>query len=192
MKSDELSHKAEQFYLLCEAAKKTFGPYVRSDGRSIIIEVDEKGKRRTVSYPKYIMEQHLKRQLNPDTETVDHINRDHMDNSLDNLRVIDRKQHSADDTRRVKLVKFKCDMCGKETERSPRLMRDKNKKGSLGKFCGKSCSAKYSRLVQLGKKKKLPVQPFAESEYYRNIKNLAAIAENMLIKYAGLLLNIDD
>lgn len=186
---DQLIKQAEQFYLLSTAKeKKVYGPFYRKDKRAIVIIVNEDGSRRTVSFPKYIMEQHLGRPLDPNIETVDHINRDHSDNSIDNLRVIDRKQHSADDTRRVKLIDLECDQCHKKFQRSPRLMRDKNKKGSQGKFCSKSCSARYSREVQLGRAKPLPIQPFTQSEYYRNIKKLESLAEQMLVKYAGQLL----
>ena len=116
------------------------------------------------------MEQHLGRELDADEGTVDHINRNFNDNDINNLRVVPRAEHSRDDTRRVKLIKLKCSMCKKKFERSPRLLRDKSKKGNRGTFCSKKCSGRYSRQLQLGKIKKLPIQPFMESVYYRNKK----------------------
>ena len=64
----------EKFILYSKASdnKKVYGPYRKSDGRQIVIIKDINGTR-TVSFPKYIMEEHLGRELHPDKETVDHI-----------------------------------------------------------------------------------------------------------------------
>lgn len=147
---------------------KVFGPYRRkSDGREMVIVVDSQGNRRTTTYAKFLMEQHLGRQLHPDLETVDHLDGNLDNNDISNFRLVPRDQHSADDTRRVKNVKFNCSMCQKEFERSPRLVRDKSKKGATGIFCSRQCAGKYNRQVQLGLLDKLPVQPYIESEYYK-------------------------
>jgi hypothetical protein len=164
-------------------AGKVFGPYTRQDGRQIVIVRNDDNSCRTVSYPKYIMEQHMGRQLDPNKETVDHIDRDHSNNDINNLRIVPRSQHSKDDTRRVKLVEFDCSMCGKKFQRSPRLVRDKSKKGKRGLFCSRHCAGQYARRLQLGLISKFPVQPYLESEYYRNVKNLASVAARLLEKY---------
>ena len=164
-------------------AGKVFGPYTRQDGRQIVIVRNDDNSCRTVSYPKYIMEQHVGRQLDPNSETVDHIDRNHSNNDINNLRIVPRSQHSKDDTRRVKLVDFNCSMCGKKFPRSPRLVRDKSKKGRRGIFCGRKCAGRYARKLQLGLIEKFPVQPYLESEYYRNVKNLASVAAHLLEKY---------
>ena len=111
---------------------KIYGPYERSDKRQIVITIDRNGVRRTVSYPKWVMECQLGRKLDENLETIDHWDSNHSNNDLSNLRIVPRDQHSADDTRRVKLVKFNCAWCDKEFERSPRLIRDKAKKNKAG------------------------------------------------------------
>ena len=63
---------------------KVYGPYTRKDGRQHVILVHEDLSRQTMSYPKYLMEQHLKRALLA-SETVDHINNDFTDNRIENL-----------------------------------------------------------------------------------------------------------
>ena len=143
------------------------GPYTRKDSRQIVIVVDKKGKKRTVSYPKWVMECYLGRPLDPDTETVDHWDSDINNNDVSNLRVIPRDEHSAQDVRRVKLIKLKCDMCGNEFERSPRIIRDKAKRNTSGKFCGKSCAGRFSRMRQLKLIDKFDTQPAIDSEYYK-------------------------
>lgn len=146
---------------------KVHGPYKRKDGRQIVIVVENNGKRRTVSYPKWLMEMQLGRRLDPDLETVDHIDSNFDNNNLDNLRVMPRDEHSAEDTRRVKHVTFTCAWCDKEFERSPRLVRDKSKKQKAGPFCSRACAGKYSRMLQLKLIDKFDAQPAVDSEYYK-------------------------
>lgn len=175
-------------YELIALADKIYGPYTRKEnGRQLVIVVYNNGGRRTVSFPKYIMEQHLQRKLNPDTETIDHIDYDFNNNDLNNLRIVPRDEHSADDTRRVKNVKFKCAWCDKEFERSPRLVRDKSKKNKSGVFCSRCCAGRYSRRVQLGLIDKFPVQPYIESEYYKRIKHIKSIAFYFIKKYSSYI-----
>lgn len=147
---------------------KVHGPYKRkSDGRQIVIIVELNGQRRTVSYPKWLMECQLGRRLDPNLETVDHIDSNIDNNDLSNLRVVPRDQHSADDTRRVKPHKFTCAWCNKEFERSPRLVRDKARKNKAGPFCSRRCAGQYSRKLQMKLIEKLNVQPVIDSEYYK-------------------------
>ena len=143
------------------------GPYKRKDGRQIVIVVEKNGKRRTVSYPKWIMELQLGRKLDPNLETVDHIDSNFDNNDLSNLRLVERSQHSADDTRRVKLVKFECAWCDKEFERSPRLVRDKAKNNKAGPFCSWACAGNYSRMLQMKLIDKMDSQQAVDSEYYK-------------------------
>lgn len=146
---------------------KVHGPYKRKDGRQIVIVVETNGKRRTVSYPKWLMELQLGRRLDPDLETVDHLDSNFDNNDLSNLAIVPRDEHSANDTRRVKPVTFTCAWCDKEFERSPRLVRDKAKKNKAGPFCSRACAGKYSRKLQLKLVQKFDTQPSIDSEYYK-------------------------
>lgn len=162
---------------------KVHGPYKRkSDGRSIVILIEHNGKRRTVSYPKWLMECQLGRKLDPNLETVDHIDSDIDNNDINNLRLVPREEHSADDTRRVKPVKFTCAWCDKEFERSPRLVRDKAKKNKAGPFCSRGCAGKYSRMLQLKLIDKMDSQKAVDSEYYKR-KYVKASAPIISIDY---------
>lgn len=145
---------------------KIHGPYRRPDNRQIVIVIDRNGDRRTVSYPRFLMELQLGHRI-PDDLTIDHWDSNVDNNDISNLRIIPRDQHSSQDTRRVKLVKCKCSWCGKDFERSPRLLRDKAKKGCRGLFCSRKCAGKYARMLQLKLIDKFDVQKAVDSEYYK-------------------------
>ena len=182
IKNSALFKQIDAFFAL--AAPKTYGPYTRKDGRQIVIVHEEDGSKRTVSYPKYVMEQHLGRRLDPNLETTDHLDFNHSNNAIENLKLKPRDEHSADDTRRVKLVKVRCANCKKKFERSPRLLRDKNKKGCKGPFCSRSCSAKFFRNKDNKSKiDELQVQDYVASKYYRR-KNIKAFVNYLLQKYS--------
>lgn len=165
---------------------KVHGPYKRKDGRQIVIVVENNGTRRTVSYPKWLMELQLGRRLDPNLETVDHIDSNFDNNDLDNLRIVPRDEHSGDDTRRVKPVKFSCAWCDEEFERQPRLVRDKARKNKAGPFCSRKCAGKYSRMLQLKLIEKMDSQPVIDSEYYKRKYVTASgplISSDVLIDY---------
>lgn len=71
-----------------------YGPYKRSDGRQHVILYDpETRKRKTVSYPKYLLEQKLGRELEHD-ETADHVDEDFTNDDLNNLQVLSRAKNA--------------------------------------------------------------------------------------------------
>lgn len=165
---------------------KVHGPYKRKDGRQIVIVIEDDGTKRTISYPKWLLELQLGRRLDPDLETVDHIDSNFENNSLENLRIMPRNEHSREDTRRVKHVKFDCAWCKKEFERSPRLIRDKARKNKAGPFCSRTCAGKYSRKLQLKLIDKFDSQPVIDSEYYKKkyVKAFSTIiSSDALIDY---------
>jgi hypothetical protein len=183
-----LNEKIDQLAKLAGEYKpvKEWGPYNRNshpgDKRQIVIVLMPDGAKRTKSYPKHLVEKRLGRELDVN-ETVDHKDYDVNNNDEANLAVVDRKEHSAMDTRRVKLVEFECPSCHKKFERSPRLIRDKAKGGKTGPFCSKSCAARYTRQVQLGQVDKAPVQQGRPSEYFR--RKLLQQAAAMTLKWGN-------
>jgi transcription elongation factor Elf1 len=130
-----------------------YGPYTRKDGRQHVILYKD-GKRRTISYPKFLMEQHLGRQLEED-ETVDHKDCDFTNNDLDNLRVIERAKHASEDAKRLVEQAFVCPECGKEFSLSGKKLHDaiyNRKRNRPGPFCGKPCAGRHNAKVQRGMK----------------------------------------
>ena len=147
--------------------KKVYGPYLsKKDNRKRISILYEDGTRGVKTYAKHLMEQHLGRELDPETETVDHIDRDKTNDVLENLRIIDRSTHSKEDNKYAKLVEQTCILCGKIHYKTPKVVRHSSKQGKAGPFCGKSCAGKYGAMVQNGHTAKRSAQQSIKSEYY--------------------------
>jgi len=142
---------------------KVYGPYYRKDGRQHVVIVEDSGKKRTVSYPKYLVEQKFGRQLDPMTETIDHIDTDFTNNSIDNLRIIPRSQHASEDAKRRKFPEVKCIWC----ETIFKLTRNQEqKKKKAGPFCSRHCSGQYGSHLQHGYTNKLETKTLPEKEFY--------------------------
>jgi hypothetical protein len=144
--------------------KKVYGPYTKENGRKIVVVITDDGKKITKSYPKWLMEEAAGKEFDINN-TVDHIDKNIDNNDISNLKWVERAQHSMQDTRRVKMIKLVCDMCGKDFERSPRLLRI-SAKLNQGIVCSKSCAGRYGRLRALNKIKKLKKAKPVKSEYY--------------------------
>ncbi len=121
---------------------KIYGPYLRKDGRKHVIIANGKN-RRTVSYPKWLMEQALGRKLDPDLETVDHIDEDFTNDERSNLQLLTRVENAKKSSNPAEIICFICPVCGKEGRQFARDVRSNRKKGRAGPFCSRSCAGKY-------------------------------------------------
>lgn len=121
-----------------------YGPYKRKDGRKHVIHYDNvTNKRRTQSYSRYLMEQHLGRELDS-WEHVDHINNDPTDDRIENLQLLTQKENNQKSAVGTKWFFFDCPVCGVESKvpygryRHNQLVQLK-----AGPFCSRSCAGKW-------------------------------------------------
>ena len=150
---------------------RIYGPYYRKDGRQHVVLVFPDGIRRTVSYPKFLKEQALGRLLDPNQETIDHLDRNPNNNKPLNLRILPRPEHAAEDVTRVELVDTNCITCGESLKRRPNDLENNAKRGKAGPFC-KSCAGHYGVHIQQGGSR-LPPQsgcPIVSRVYYKREK----------------------
>lgn len=125
--------------------------YHGKDGR---LRVYVKETKKTISYPKYLMEKTLGRALLPN-EVVHHIDENPLNNDITNLKVKTLSEHSKDHMTVYHDTTAICGWCGKEfiwtglqqqrfySER--RIGRHKSKLP----FCSRECSGRYGQRLQV-------------------------------------------
>lgn len=122
---------------------KIYGPYLRKDQRKHIIILHPDGRKQTKSYPRFLMEQHLGRELLAE-ETVDHINNIKTDDRIENLQILslaDNARKNAALSPR-KYYHFICPNCGKESTKYLNEVLSNWKKGKIGPYCSRHCAGK--------------------------------------------------
>lgn len=128
-----------------------YGPYTNTkSGRQTVTVHMKDGRKRFMSYPKFLVEIVLGRELDCKLETVDHIDHDFTNNSWDNMRLVDIHTHSSEDNIRVAVARIACVWCGTETHRRPKEIRRRLARDQAGPFCSKVCSGQYSKAKQTG------------------------------------------
>lgn len=97
--------------------------------------------KKTISYPKFLVECYLNKELSKE-ETIDHIDGDFNNNDFSNLRIVNRSQHSKDDSIKLIPLETKCPICGKKV-----LINSTNSynRGKVTGFCSKKCSGFMGR-----------------------------------------------
>ena len=84
----ELLLKIENFISLANNEPTVYGPYKSRNGRQVVVLIGEDGKRKTMSYPKYLMQQHLGKDVGD--LTTQHKDGDHQNQDLNNLELLPR------------------------------------------------------------------------------------------------------
>ena len=164
---DTMDFDSEHFIVMVYKDCKMYGPYNNSkDGRLRCVVVFQDGKKKTVSYPKYLMEVHLGRYLTSD-ETVDHIDGNFLNNDLSNLQVIDRRLHAQMDVRRNVDVVVSCRYCGKSFTIAGSTLSDRNRsdRKQSGYFCSRRCSGLYGKAIQEGRMERTIVDRIVADTY---------------------------
>lgn len=100
-----------------------------------------------VLYHRIVMENHLKRLLNPD-DIVHHINEDTFDNRIENLELLSKTAHSSMHVfnRGRKFSVIKCPECGKVLEKSHNQTHVAKK--GIFTACSSRCRGIFSRKLQ--------------------------------------------
>jgi len=150
------------------------------EGREFVFIRYTDGTKRSVSYPKFLVEYLLDRELDPNKETIDHLDGNFYNNSWDNMRIVDRKIHAAQDMYREIPVEITCVLCKKKVLKSPHNLIHNAKQKKAGPFCGKSCAGKYGKMVQNGYIEPLPAQTDQYERTYYEVEKTGGITVSTL------------
>lgn len=134
-----------------QAPSKVYGPYLDSTKtRRIVILMYPDGTRKTTANARYLLEKHLGRALGPHEE-ADHIDENPLNDALENLQVLSIPSHQkkSAQARPVKTWTGKCPECGVEFSKALKVVTHNRKQGKSGPYCGKSCSGKHTRRMQI-------------------------------------------
>lgn len=110
----------------------------------------EDGTSKTLLDHRDVMQKHLGREL-LSSEIVHHIDGNKLNNELSNLELVSRIEHARHHgrCRTTEYVDLTCELCGANFKRKARDERHNRGMGKAGPFCGKSCSARWSRNEQI-------------------------------------------
>ena len=142
---------------------KVYGPYKRKDGRKHVIHFGD-GTRRTQSYPRYLMEQHLGRKLE-DWEHVDHINDDPTDDRIENLQILTVTENNRKSSKGELYATFVCPVCGIEVKKKYNHIKHNRLSGKEGPFCSRSCAGKHSTSSRAGTGLRTPLKTEREKSH---------------------------
>lgn len=125
---------------------KVYGPYIRKDGRSHVVIIHDNKRRQTKSYPRFLLEKELGRELTIDEE-VDHIDGNFLNNAMCNLQILskiaNRQKAIVEHNRQEKYMSFKCPCCSKDFSGLVRQYRNNQiKQGKSGPYCSRRCVGK--------------------------------------------------
>lgn len=126
--------------------------YHKKEGRryAVLNPIDKASdiKRKTISYARYLMSVKEKRFLN-DNEEVDHIDENKMNDDINNLQILTKKENIAKEKKFIgkKMVELKCPCCGKVFSRERRNSHLVKGRG-LYTACSRKCSTKFGAIKQ--------------------------------------------
>lgn len=142
----DLKSVAERIEGSSPSTPTIYGPYLREDGRKFLRIRLADGKVTTKMYARWLMEKFLGRELSVH-ETVDHIDDNKSNDSLENLQVISRANNArkAMDIRPKRWYEFSCPVCGAHAKKEMRYVEGNWKKGRSGPFCSRVCAGKGSQ-----------------------------------------------
>jgi endogenous inhibitor of DNA gyrase (YacG/DUF329 family) len=119
---------------------KIFGPYTRKqDGRKHVVIQHADGHLQTKSYPKFLLEQKLDRELIGD-ETTDHIDEDFTNDDLGNLQPLNRVENAAKSAKAPKMFNFICPTCGVPASKRASQVAHNQNRSLRGPYCSRRCA----------------------------------------------------
>ena len=124
-----------------------YGPYLSKQEQRRLVILYWDGGKKTMSYARWMMEEHLGRQLT-DAEEVDHKDDNKLNDVLSNFQILTRPENAKKSAKHPELVEITCKQCGKrKTKRASQIRHNQERRRAVGPFCDKRCAAAW-QIVQ--------------------------------------------
>lgn len=123
---------------------KVYGPYLRKDGRKHVVIVYLDGTKKTKSYPKFLLENKIGRELVND-ETCDHIDGDFTNDDPNNLQVLSLPKNIIKSKKETQYYVFVCSECNQQTKKPMYAVKHNWNLGKSGPYCSRSCAGKINQ-----------------------------------------------
>lgn len=149
------------------------GPYDRKDGRKHIVLNNStapkgtRGKTKTISYPKALSEVQLGKRLDTN-ETVDHHDRNFLNDDIDNLKIKDRATHASEDAIRLYVEPVCCPVCDSVFTPNKNQIKNHHRQSS-GPYCSDKCLKIFKQKTII--EKKLMPKTVLNKSYFRISKD---------------------
>lgn len=134
---------------------KIYGPYLHSKEKRRIVAIVGPVDRTSMSYARYLMCMHLGRRLE-DWEEVDHIDNDKLNDTIENLQILTKRQNKDKHTATLNgrtMMELVCPWCNKTFYKERRLVV--HTKRVYPPTCSRSCSGNYQAYME-GRPTKTP------------------------------------
>lgn len=120
---------------------------INKENRRTLILVNNEKDRTSTQYARYLLAVKLKRFLTED-ETVDHIDEDKTNDSIDNLQILSRKENSIKSCKKPD-VKLVCPVCEIVFYRSLTQISGKKDRAKSNMIaCSRSCGGKLGHITK--------------------------------------------
>lgn len=117
------------------------------ENRKTVILVNNKNDRSSTQYARYLMAVELGRFLT-EHETVDHIDNDKTNDSLDNLQILSRSENNIKQFKKPDAI-LTCPVCKNTFTRTQSQLRGKKERAALNLIaCSRSCGGKLSHITK--------------------------------------------
>lgn len=118
---------------------RVWGPYINNDGRRIVIVKLRNGKKKTISYARYLLSSKLERELSTNEE-ADHVNGNILDDRIENIQLL-TKGDNIRKSNKTLMINVICKQCLKLFNIPLRRYKRNQKTLRMdGPFCSKKCA----------------------------------------------------
>jgi HNH endonuclease len=120
--------------------RKVYGPYLsKQENRRLVLLYWDGGKK-TMSYARWMMEEHLGRVLT-DKEEVDHRDDNKLNDVISNFQILTRLANTKKSAAAAEMAEVICQHCGKKQQKPMRHIRhNQTRRKCRGPFCDKVCA----------------------------------------------------